>query len=263
MKPISFIKNTTGKKKGYPGAQPSNLNLKYKYNWKDWFISNKFDGERILLFGYENKSFSLNRKNELSTVNFFIRNGDIFDTEKVNNNYYILDFIAENGKLLDIPFYKRIDAFKKIPSYSKSNLKSKLFLDFKKENKIKLESELKKIHTKFEGYIFTFKRTKITFNTTKNILKWKPLELNTVDFLYLDGKLFVGDNKGLKQVGILLPTETEIPESSIIECTCVLNGNDIYWNFFRFRNDKLKPNFITVYYNTLNTISNFKELVFP
>jgi len=261
--PISFIKNLTGKKKGYPGAQPSNLNLNYKYSWKDWYISNKFDGERILLFGYQNKSYSINRKNELSTVNFFIRNGDVFDTEKVNNNYYILDFIAENEKLLDIPFYKRIRLFLEILSYKNSNLKSKLFLNFNSQEKLKLDLELKKVHSVFEGYIFTFKRTKITFSTTKNILKWKPLEMNTIDFLYNKGKLFVGAKKGLEYISVLLPTEIEIPDNSIIECIPILNGPKIYWSFFRFRNDKLKPNFITVYNNTIDTILNFKELQFP
>lgn len=261
----SYIRKVTGKNKGYPGAQPIVLDPKKSYNFSTFYIANKFDGERMLVFGWNNKSYQMDRKGTIQQILFFVRNGDVFDTEKVNQDYYILDFIAENEKVLDLPFYKRIRLFLSIKSYSKSNLKPKLFLDFKKQNEKILEKERKKLKQPFEGYIFTVKTTPVTFITTSDILKWKPLELNTVDFLYKDGKLFVGTKNGLVERGKFIGTGTgndvKIENGQIIECKPGLFKDT--WEFFRFRNDKTKPNFITVYNSTFKTIQNFKPLEFP
>ena len=204
----------------------------------------------------------MNRKGEFLETNVFIRDGDVFDTEKVGENYFVLDFIIENEKILEIPFYKRIRLFLSIKTYSKSNLLPKLFLDFKKENEKVLEKERKKWKQPFEGYIFTTKTMPVVFNTTNDIMKWKPLELNTVDFLYKDEKLYVGGKSGLLEKDTLLPTDTIVKNGQIIECKPFINSGKLYWVFFRFRNDKSKPNYITVYNSTLKTIKNFKELMF-
>jgi mRNA capping enzyme, C-terminal domain len=259
------LRKRLGKSKGFPGAQPVNVSPQSKL--KNYYISNKFDGERFIIFGCDGASWKMDRKCEITQVPFDVSEKDIFDVEKVGKNYYILDYLSLNKKT---PFSKRKEIFENIHAkyYSSSPLKLKLFLDTSQESLDPLKEELARVHkahrSEFEGYIFTKKSLGIVFGTCKFIMKWKPFELNTVDFYYSKKQIFIGGDRGLTFVSKIKIIEPEVLEklrdSDIIECYPKVSRGQIIWKFYRFRKDKNYPNFITVYYNILETLNNFKDI---
>ena len=259
----SFIRQLTGKKTGFPGAMAINVDFNSNLNWNDYLITNKLDGERFLLFGYNNDGYRMNRKCEIEKLPFLIINGTVFDTEYYNGKYHIIDFIAEDSKLKNISFSNRIKEVSKL--ILPKEIVFKNFLKISKNNILFLKKELKKVYSQeFEGYIFVEKKSKISFKTTSSILKWKLFELNTVDFLYDNGQLKIKTSKGLVVKGDSFYQNyingTLINNGDIIECQPMIINCKITWVPYRFRYDKSDPNFITVYNNVIQTIKYFKPI---
>ena len=261
--PESFIRKLTGKKTGFPGAMAINVDFSKKLNWDDYLITNKLDGERFLLFGFDGNGYRMNRKCIIEKLSFLIPNGTVIDTEYYNELYHIIDFIAESGQLKKDSFSNRIKQVKDL--ILPKEIIFKHFLKISKKNIEYLKKELKKVYLQeFEGYIFVEKKSKISFKTTSSILKWKLFELNTVDFLYDDGELKVKTSKGLVVKGNSFFQNyingILIENGNIIECKPVILDGKINWIPYRFRYDKSDPNFITVYNNVIQTIKEFQPI---
>ena len=230
---------------------PSDLTT---YNSKDWYITNKLDGERFIL--YSDKL--LNRKGEIIKTDIVeLPKNEVYDVEKVGNKLYVIDYLTD----LQSRFMDRIKKGKKVAKEHKLNLYFKHFLPATSNNLIKLQKEFEKFDSEFEGYILVKKTDTVKIGTTNSIIKWKPLNLNTVDFLYKRGSIYILGEKGLIKIGDL-NNNIAIKENSIIEMKPYLQGSLIKWEFMRYREDKNKPNFVTTYKSTVKNIINFKDINF-
>ncbi len=148
-----------------------------------------------------------------------------------------------------------------------------------------------------DGLIFTCVETPYKFGTDENILKWKPVEENTIDFqLELDFPdplpeqkgwehdyhampIFTlhinhGDKEGQKPYGKMFATPEEWNcmkqwsvekdlglDGQIVECRKDSEGR---WRFNRFRDDKTDGNFVSVVGSVLESIEDpvsEKELI--
>ncbi|RKO92354.1 mRNA capping enzyme-domain-containing protein [Blyttiomyces helicus] len=203
------------------GAQPETLHKCHIQKiWEDYSISEKFDGERNQLFISDNfEGYLLNRKMTLKSTG--LKNikhmGSILDVEVVNGDIFVFDILFCCGfDLRDNKEYhleKRIQMINEVVQHCTviNDTKKNIFVKQHYFGSTNFDSLFAKWsiqqfpdNIKWDGFIFTPvkepypKRAKWI-----NLLKWRPLELNSIDFcVQLSTRdsscqtwnLFVGDN---------------------------------------------------------------------
>ncbi|KAJ3076333.1 Dcp1p-Dcp2p decapping enzyme complex alpha subunit, partial [Quaeritorhiza haematococci] len=210
------------KSERFPGAQPISFAKKHfdDLENEDFFVSEKADGIRLLLFTNPNpatklpESFLIDRKNNYFHLDlWFPQQNDLrkahFDTvldgelvldqEKDGKKtlwFLLFDCIVVDGKsLMDRPYHKRLGHLREMilkpfqqlqakdPKYS---AKHPFRMGLKKlELSYGLERVFEQIELlkhKSDGIIFTSKDAPYSTGTCDKMLKWKPSEENTVDF---------------------------------------------------------------------------------
>ena len=201
----------------FPGAQPVSFSAMHLHELKqrDYWVCEKTDGERYLLWmtqdGNNPLVYFINRKNEYFYVpGFFFphheRRDDfhrdtILDGELVEDkypdgrteiNFLVFDMLVLDGQsMMHRTLDKRMGYFKEqiLKPYQKSGkgpfaVKDKAIEFAYGLEKMFLEiiPKVKSLHGN-DGLIFTCKETPYQMGTDKHILKWKPPNDNTVDFL--------------------------------------------------------------------------------
>ena len=201
----------------FPGAQPVSFSAKHLQELKerDYWVCEKTDGERFLLWmtndGPNPLVYFINRKNDYYYVPGFIfphhvpgqdfHRDTILDGELVEDrhpdgrielNFLVFDMLVLDGKtMMQRTLDKRMAYFKEqvLKPYGKTGqgpfpVKDKeiqfayaMDMMFKE-----VIPRAKKVHGN-DGMIFTCKDTEYHPGTDPHILKWKPPEENTVDFL--------------------------------------------------------------------------------
>lgn len=288
----------------FVGAQPETLHRRHLplVKRKDIYsITEKYDGERYLLFVSDNGYAYMIGRNMKTKCTGLINNSDkgsILDVEYVNGMLFAFDILFHKGvdlrgktdyllenrlELLSIV----VDNFMQengnnafcIPLFAKeyifSNFDSCInnFIEKSYEDGIKRD-----------GFIYTpvkeYYPTKPKWST---LLKWKPPEMNSIDFHIKKSKdltkgntwdLYVGTSVQDKQQVLKLfdphpnltmteeeirnilklNSDADISDLGIVECT---------WDFdnkqfvpLRIRKDKLLPNFITVAMDVWESLLN-------
>lgn len=144
----------------------------------DYYITDKIDGKRTILYLTNNNSYAVSDKLELLKIK--TENICILDTEKYDNDYYIFDVMVINGKnIIEEPFEERkknFEYFERLP-----NIKLKPFI--KLTENYKEQIHLFKLENKpydVDGIIFT--PSDGLYDTMK-VYKYKPPEQLTIDFL--------------------------------------------------------------------------------
>nr|CAG8494986.1 5365_t:CDS:10 [Entrophospora candida] len=138
--------------------------------------------------------------------------------------------------------------------------------------KVIKETTLKLKH-KSDGLIFTSAESSYKMGTNEKILKWKPPNENSIDFLlkveHDQNKemprfcLFQRGNNGYEYFNDMSVTyeqwkmwidSNEKLNERLVEVVC--NPSSSSWQFLRFRDDKLQPNFSTVVDKILQSIKD-------
>lgn len=152
-------------------------------NIQNYYITDKIDGNRTILYLTSTYSFAVNDK--LESLNIITKDICILDTEKyvIDNDtikYYIFDVMVYNGKsLINEPFKKRLEYFDKFITYD--CIITKPFIKLNNDYKVqisRLKNEKKKYDT--DGIIFT--PSDGLYDTMK-VYKYKPPSHMTIDFL--------------------------------------------------------------------------------
>lgn len=260
----------------FAGAQPETLHIRHlpKIKSSSYSISEKYDGERFLLFFSDknNGVYLIDRLLRLKLTDIYCPQanlrGTILDIEMVCNDAYVFDIIFYKGTDLrgNVSFNlkKRLEIIDNIvPIIQKESYNSlvKIFLkkhyfDFNILTQLKDEPEEGVVIPK-DGYIFTpIDEFYPKQSKWSNLLKWKPSYMNSIDFLLLktsDGLYYtlnVGDRES-KAVIFEQSPRIKIEDSvskdldgMIVEC--IYNEKKETFEPFRVRDDKYKPNFQTV-----------------
>ncbi|XP_050441542.1 mRNA-capping enzyme-like [Adelges cooleyi] len=275
------------KKSGFPGSQPVSMdinNMKLLHT-KPYRVTWKADGTRYMMFiQAENEVYFIDRDNsvfEVVDLKFFHRKNldhHLKDTlldgemiiDKVDNQnfprYLVYDVVAFEGydignqpfwpnrlKLIEIdiikPRHQAIVSGRLDKTREPFSIRLKQFYDITASDKL-LGNFSKNLSHEPDGLIFQPSSDPYVAGTCPEVLKWKPLELNSVDFklkIVTEGGTGMLESKvGYLYVGgkhepfarIKYNKELKNMDGKIIECKFD-NGN---WKFMRERTDKSFPN---------------------
>lgn len=275
------------KRSGFPGSQPVSMdihNMKLLHT-KPYRVTWKADGTRYLMFIQgENEIYFIDRDNsvfEVEGLKFLHRKNldhHLKDTlldgemiiDKVDGQniprYLVYDVVAFEG--FDVgkqPFYPNrcmlieVDIIKPRhqaimcgrldKTQEPFSIRLKQFYDINASDKL-LGNFSKNLSHEPDGLIFQPSTDPYVAGTCPEVLKWKPLELNSVDFklkIVTEGGTGILESKvGYLYVGgksdpfarIKYNKELKNMDGKIIECKFE-NGN---WKFMRERTDKSFPN---------------------
>jgi adenylate kinase family enzyme len=246
--------------KHFPGRQAvsmthSNLAM---LRGHPYAVSVKADGERRFLIPMRNHLYAFNRALQVF---------DVLKSEYVASiQFTVLDveWIPDSKTyvILDMPFYMGTDMRDRslldrmapcedvclqLQSDSVRFFPQKYHMV---ENVSRIDiSKYQSIAT--DGFIFTPVLKGYDEGMDTDLLKWKPSDSNTVDFLYNNGTLFVKDRSRNVRYDDLIPTDG-VEDGMIIECTFTKLG----WKFLRVRTDKTQPNVRPIADNIMESIRN-------
>lgn len=253
------------------GTQPHTLKIEKIKNDEEYALTYKLDGQRYLLFVSENgqgyyisSSLDVKKSNHLF---WDIYRYTIFDGEYFQGNFYAFDLMFFKGKQVPttMTLQDKVYAINEIISINNVSIKCKEYIF--PETLYEGFTEYIKNYPKQEhcdGIIIA--PTKNSSNTT---LKWKPDELNTVDLrvhilnpnkaiLLCTAKnsedLYEYNRKNVTIQGIIKKKEiiANLSHSKIYEFT--YNKDTKEFIPLKERTDKIKPNFIEVVHDNLETI---------
>ncbi|XP_073483022.1 mRNA-capping enzyme [Aquarana catesbeiana] len=293
---------------GFPGAQPVSMdrtNLKF-LEQKSYKVSWKADGTRyMMLIDGKNEVYMIDRDNSVfhvSNLEFPFRKdlrvhltNTLLDGEMIIDKvkgqvvprYLIYDIVKFNGQPVgDCDFNIRMSCIEKeiiLPRHEKMKLglidktqepfsvRNKPFFDIHAARKLLEGSFAREVSHEVDGLIFQ-PIGKYKAGRCDDILKWKPPNMNSVDFLLkitrVGGEGLLTQNVGLLYVGkyerpfsqIKVTRDLKQYDNKIIECKFENNC----WVFMRQRVDKSFPNAYKTALAVCNSIQNpvTKEMLF-
>lgn len=285
-KPKNF---TEIRKPIFIGAQPETLHKHHLSKVKkNYSITEKFDGERFILFISDNSQvyfFDRRMRIKKTGLENSKDKGSILDVELVNDTIFVFD----------IMYYKGND----LRGNEKYNLSERLKLcksiveNFNKINCIFHVETKKYVFNNFDDFFGKFNldqknndipRDGIIFTPIneaypvkqkwQNLLKWKPSNLNSIDFLVEKNNskkdlwnLFVGSEneeniifEPFPVMTILDYTHLYLNKNSVNILECVWNYETLEFFPIRSRLDKVKPNFKTIAMDVWQSIQNPVEI---
>ena len=305
------------------GNHPINLiktNIDLILN-NDYLVCEKSDGVRVILICAINKIFLYDRNNKIyevkrmgfKTTSFYIFDAEIYLNTKTNS--YILAIFDclffSNNNITHKNLYTRLNACKdfvvdKLPQKlfnidDSNNSKYKILkIEYKRMYKSYVFKEILKdivnLNHKNDGLIFTPVAEPYIFYERTKILKWKPSELQTIDFfietshikgrydlkcIFYDRQLYYTNSKEYNKkkfdyknqykyvtVAEWLSEDTETDYSLKIGEFRWNKNKLMYdrdgvtyeggWELYKIRTDKVEPNNIKIF---LSQCSGFENLL--
>ncbi|KAI9358336.1 mRNA capping enzyme, catalytic domain-containing protein, partial [Zopfochytrium polystomum] len=292
----------------FPGCQPVSFGQRHlaELEQNNYFVSEKADGIRVLLFtnlppnGHP-QTFLIDRKNKYYFLAFGLPREDNFWKYQTNtiidgelvldevNGKQSLSFLAfdcvshMNKSLVDRPYTKRlghltaniINPYKERVRNDQKYAQSRPFkLDLKKlELSYGLDrvlDSISQLNHKNDGLIFTSETAPYGIGTCETMMKWKPPEENTVDFLIrVKGdetprfwlQIWEGDRSHRDVCELILEDERRAiwerdwPDGRVVECRYDVDWPN-HWRFSRFRDDKRTANHWNTYRRIMETIND-------
>jgi hypothetical protein len=261
----------------FPGPQPISIERKHFKTLKNekYVVCEKTDGVRHALVCTEFKGKKvcalLNRALEVKPVKLNFPNntckGTVLDGELVDGKLFMIyDAMSVYGEnVMNMNLLQRLEKAAKFTSgimrTKKDLLRIKLknfFVteDFKEFNSTYIPS----LSYKTDGIVFTPVNDPVRIGTHETMFKWKPRDMNTIDFQLKDR----GEKWGLyiQDRGVLI-FQTELPkdegnewlkEDNIVECQYMADDKIPWWKPVGIRTDKHHPNNRRTFYRTLVNI---------
>jgi hypothetical protein len=261
----------------FPGPQPISIErIHFKTLTKSpYVVCEKSDGVRNALvcteFNGKKVAVLINRALDMQFLNMsFSKNaqkGSILDGELVGNQFMIYDAVAVYGvnimqnnlmeRLLQATrFVKGTMRLAKDPV--KISMKTFFPLqDFKTFQK----EYLPKLDYKTDGLVFTPVSDPVRIGTHETMFKWKPRDMNTIDFQvkWRGNKwgLYIQEKGSLIFESEITPDMVEesfadwLVEDAIVECQYMIDSTPIWWKPIGIRTDKTYPNNRRTFYRTM------------
>ena len=279
---IDFFHQTIGTFKNgksppiFPGPQPISIERKHFQTLKNdlYVVCEKTDGVRHALvctmFKGKKVCALLNRALEVKPIQINFPknacNGTVLDGELVDGTFMVYDAMMVSGEsVLKLNFLERLEKISYFISgilkLKKDPLKIKLKKFFVKNDIQELnDGYIPTLSYKTDGLVFTPINEPIKLGTHESMFKWKPRDMNTIDFQLK----WRGDKWGLyiQDRGVLV-FQSELPpspgnpwlaEDNILECQYMIDDKIPWWRPVGIRTDKKHPNNRRTFYRTLVNI---------
>lgn len=289
---------------GFPGSQPVSMdrNNIMKLAEKPYMVSWKADGTRyMMLIDGENEVYFIDRdncvfrvsgltfpkrKDPLQHIQGTLVDGEmIIDRDKENNRdvprYLIYDIIRFQGEdVWGVDFCRRLTCIQRELYEPRKHamqdgrinrdlepfgVRQKQFWDASLTCKLLSDKFAQSMPHELDGLIFQPTMDPYVFGRCKEVLKWKPPQLNTIDFRL---KITRESGMGLvpKSIGLLFVGGKEQPYSRITKVTKQLKAldnkiiecrvEDGQWVLLRERTDKSFPNSYSTAEGVMESIRN-------
>lgn len=259
---LKYYHNVTKSRK-FVGVQPETLSIEKFKKKEKYAITKKLDGKRYLLLFYKGFVYSISSKLQIKWVGYSYKNnkydGVVLDTEYFKGFYHIFDVVHQD--IADL--YSRITFAEEIIKNTKALddskplvIKSLIFTSNTSELYKAFIKETKNLDTRLNDGVILVKQETTYKNSCP--LKWKPLDMITIDFQIKKKpdytfELYVSSKSDLELFSSTIVTKEQYKfyeDDSIIEFSFV----DSKWIPLKYRFDKLKPNYITIAQDNLNSI---------
>jgi len=284
IKMINFHYNVKGKVQIFPGPQPVSVEKKdlYKLTNFKYNVGLKLDGTRFLMyfFTHNNKNMCvlINRALEIFTIDIDVNlySGTLLDGELCHINdkwqFIIHDCVLlNNNKISYLKHNERLNNVKKEIENNNSELfillKVKTFYSFDNFDEF-INKEYENDELKNDGIIFMPNGLPVTSGTQYSMLKWKPHNKHTFDFLIKeDGDSFEACVYHLKNItifakihntdnnGTIFINKTKSLENYKNECILECDFKDNNFVPILIRTDKTHPNSLRTIERTLFNIN--------
>lgn len=281
---INFLHWSWGVKRGgfFPGPQPVSIERRHfpLLTKRPYVVCEKTDGTRFcmvtLLFENTERVVCLvNRALKIYVVKVGVPRpsflGTVMDGELVGDKFIIYDTVLLNGQsVLKCDLTIRLNAVNRFVSgiikTKTDNIKVKTKQFYPLKDIVKFQKDiLPKLDYKTDGFIFTPVDEPLRIGTHETMFKWKPRDLNTVDFQFKTGAQNDRWDMLIQERGKLF-FETYVPKESFKELN--INEDDIMeckydgfqWIPVLKRTDKVHPNNRRTFYNTIKNINEDIQL---
>lgn len=250
--------------KKFIGNQPITLSEKTYDKTCKYFLTVKLDGRRFLL-KLGKTSYLISSKSEKIPLQISLEENYTLDGEMYNNVYYAFDILFYKEK--DVRDLILSDRLLLLEETIKNNKIHSIMIKKYYTNDVCKDYKYLKKNTKFgdkyDGIIFT-----PNDNYYKNVLKWKPPELLSIDF-----KIRKNENSGFKFyllnqdesvfknkytdgiINVNKETFDKYKDNCILEV--IFDKKKRKFKILRDRPDKIKSNYKTV------IKSNFDQIINP
>ena len=264
----------------FPGPQPVSIERKHFEILKNepYVVCEKTDGVRHALvcttFNGTPVAAFLNRALQVQPIKINIPtihyNGTVLDGELVDGNLFMIyDAMQVHGEILmKKNLLERLEfASKFVKKVKNDSIKIKLKKFFVKDDIEELVNKhIPQLSYKTDGLVFTPVKDEVRIGTHETMFKWKPRDMNTIDFQLK----WRGDRWGLyiQDRGILI-FQSEIQhihddpwllEDNILECQYMIDDRIPWWKPVGIRTDKHHPNNRRTFYRTLVNIKENIQL---
>ena len=262
----------------FPGPQPVSIERKhFPILMKNkYMVCEKTDGVRTALMAFtfgDTKKVTLliNRALRMTYLSINLprsaHKGTLLDCELIDNKLMVYDGVWVSGE--DIKSKNLTERMNTVDLFVKGILRmAKDPIRVKVKQMVPLK-ELENYYTKViptlsyetDGLIFTPINEPVRLGTHKTMFKWKPKDLNTIDFQVK----WHGSKCALyvQEKGRLI-FESDVPEPShfidmlkedtIVECKYITDAYPMWWKPVGIRSDKTYPNSRFTFYRTLVNI---------
>jgi adenylate kinase family enzyme len=234
-------------------------------------VSLKHDGERCLLITVGDTLYAMNRalnvwivkrSDYINSISFTMLDAEYMVSDET---YIIIDVVFCTSKSLEgISLLERMLVSETI-CLSLQDANNRFFnQSYHVVPNVSSIPKDPKSTKSIDGYVFTPLYMPYVEGTDTNLLKWKPSDQNTVDFMYTKGVLYAKDKTKMVPYEELKSQHMKpwVRDGMIIEC--VLN-NALEWIPVRIRTDKSKPNPVPIVQDIVECVKNpvrWSELAF-
>ena len=258
----------------FPGPQPISIERQHFPTLQngDYVVCEKTDGVRyaLICLTFEGKqlAFLINRALQLTPVKLAFPKraylGTLIDGELVDNSIFMVydGMMIYGENIMTLNFTDRISRtemfVKGIMKIKKDKIQIKM-KQFFSTRKIKtfLEDYLPQITYKTDGLVFTPINDPIRIGTHETMFKWKPQNLNTIDF-QVKRRSNTSWGFYIQDRGVLIfqsqiegPESEWLKEDNILECQYMIDETPSWWKPVGIRTDKHHPNNRRTYYRTM------------
>ena len=255
----------------FPGPQPISIERRHFPYLKNnkYLLCEKTDGVRRALVCKNKETVLIDRKLDVTPIKIAMprsaREGTILDGELLDDGRFIVyDALVLSGvSVKDHKLTTRIKAIRAFVGGILQTPSNTVTIQLKRFFPIRdvyhfYTEYMPKLTYKTDGLVFTPIDEPMRKGTHETMFKWKPRDMNTIDFqLKRKGdkwSMYIQDRGRLIFESIIQHNKDWMKEDMIVECQYMIDCKTPWWKPIGIRTDKTYPNNRRTFYRTIQNV---------